>query len=68
MPIFGGGEYPAISLKLREMNEPINVLTGIDCWLDNLICNVPELAMCWHLDGFVQVRLREFIGIGGINV
>ena len=54
MPIFGGGEYPAISLKLRDMKEPINVLTGIDCWLDNLICNVPELAMCWHLDGFVQ--------------
>ena len=28
MPIFGGGEYPAISLKLRDMKEPINVLTG----------------------------------------
>ena len=54
MPIFGGGEYPAISLKLRDMREPINILTGIDCWLDNLICNVPELSMCWHLDGFVQ--------------
>eukprot|EP00116_Pleurobrachia_bachei_P003637 sb/3463899/ len=54
LPIFGGGEYPAISLKLRDMKEPINVLTGIDCWLDNLICNVPELAMCWHLDGLVQ--------------
>ena len=30
LPIFGGGEYPAISLKLRDMKEPINVLTGIN--------------------------------------
>ena len=36
------------------MNKPINVLTGIDCWLDNLMCNVPELAMCYHVDGIVQ--------------
>ena len=38
----------------REMDKPINVLTGIDCWLDNLMCNVPELAMCYHVDGIVQ--------------
>ncbi|CAF4611583.1 unnamed protein product, partial [Rotaria sp. Silwood1] len=37
-----------------DMNKPINVLTGIDCWLDNLMCNVPELAMCYHVDGIVQ--------------
>lgn len=36
------------------MNKPINVLTGIDYWLDNLMCNVPELAMCYHVDGIVQ--------------
>lgn len=46
-----------ISTRLRssrEMDKPINVLTGIDCWLDNLMCNVPELAMCYHVDGIVQ--------------
>jgi hypothetical protein len=37
------------------MSKPINVLTGIDYWLDNLICNVPELAMCYHDNGIVQV-------------
>ncbi len=41
-------------LIFRDMNKPINVLTGIDCWLDNLMCNVPELAMCYHVDGIVQ--------------
>lgn len=54
MPIFGGVHRPCISLRLRDTNEPINVLTGIDYWLDNLMCNVPEVAMCFHLDGIVQ--------------
>ena len=31
------------------------MLTGLDYWLDNLMCNVPELAMCFHLNGIVQV-------------
>ncbi|OXB62956.1 hypothetical protein ASZ78_014968 [Callipepla squamata] len=55
MPIFGGGRYPAVSLRLRDNNKPINVLTGIDYWLDNLICNVPELVMCFHVNGIVQI-------------
>ena len=37
------------------MSKPITVLTGLDYWLDNLMCNVPELAMCFHIDGIVQV-------------
>lgn len=96
MPIFGGGRYPAVSLRLRlvskkfdlrinlcchvvylnlclvtllllnlisnflavffrDNNKPINILTGIDYWLDNLMCNVPELVMCFHVNGIVQV-------------
>ena len=39
------------------MDKPITVLTGLDYWLDNLMCNVPELAMCYHVDGIVQVTL-----------
>lgn len=54
MAIFGGSNRPCISLRLRDMHQPINILTGIDYWLDNLMCNVPEVAMCYHLDGFVQ--------------
>ncbi|XP_065071675.1 erythroid differentiation-related factor 1-like isoform X2 [Rhopilema esculentum] len=54
MPIFGGGLFPAVSLKLRDATKPINILTGLDYWLDNLICNVPELAMCYHTEGIVQ--------------
>lgn len=54
MPIFGGGTHPCISLRLRDMTKPINVLTGIDYWLDNLMSNVPEVVMCYHLNGIVQ--------------
>lgn len=36
------------------MRRPISVLTGIDYWLDGLMCNVPEVLMCCHLDGIVQ--------------
>ncbi|XP_018053067.1 PREDICTED: erythroid differentiation-related factor 1 isoform X1 [Atta colombica] len=54
MPIFGGQTHPCISLRLRDMTKPISVLTGIDYWLDNLMCNVPEVVMCYHLNGIVQ--------------
>jgi len=40
---------------------PINVLTGLDYWLDNLMCNVPEVAMCFHIDGIVQVRRHSHL-------
>ena len=54
MHIFGNQSRPCISLRLRDMQKPINVLTGIDYWLDNLMCNVPEIFLCWHCDGIVQ--------------
>ncbi|XP_069191990.1 erythroid differentiation-related factor 1 isoform X2 [Procambarus clarkii] len=54
LPIFGGGTHPCVSLRLRDMSKPINILTGIDYWLDNLMCNVPEVVMCYHLEGIVQ--------------
>uniref|UniRef100_A0A336KHL9 CSON010590 protein n=1 Tax=Culicoides sonorensis TaxID=179676 RepID=A0A336KHL9_CULSO len=54
LPIFGNANRPCITLRLRDSRQPISVLTGIDCWLDNLMCNVPEVVMCYHLDGIVQ--------------
>ncbi|KAJ8981561.1 hypothetical protein NQ317_009821 [Molorchus minor] len=54
LPIFGGGTHPCISLRLHNMNKPISILTGIDYWLDNLMSNVPEVVMCYHLNGIVQ--------------
>jgi len=36
------------------MSKPMNALTGIDYWLDNLVCNVNELLMCNHLNGIIK--------------
>lgn len=49
--------YLIVWFICRDMNTPINVLTGLDYWLDNLMCNVPEVAMCFHVDGIVQVHV-----------
>lgn len=37
----------------RDNNKLINVLIGIDYWLDNLICNVLEFVMCFYVNGIV---------------
>jgi hypothetical protein len=43
MPIFGDAEHPCISLRLHNSNKPINILTGMDYWLDNLMCQVSDV-------------------------
>lgn len=60
MPIFGDANHPAVSLRLHDVNRPINVLTGLDYWLDNLMSSVPEVVMCYHLDGIVEKYGKKF--------
>jgi len=36
------------------MSEPLSMLTGIDYWLDNLMCDIPETELCYHINGIVQ--------------
>ncbi len=54
MPIFGDKEHPCVSLQLQDATKPANVLTGLDYWLDNLMCQVPEIVMCFHIDGMIK--------------
>ena len=54
MPIFGDKDHPSVSLRLHNVQKPIHILTGLDYWLDNLMCQVPEVLMCFHLNGIVQ--------------
>lgn len=65
IPIFNIGSS-LVSLRLREASSPINVLTGLGYWLDNLMCNIPEVAMCYHLGGFVQVIAVPHAGNNGL--
>lgn len=50
----------SVTVFFRDNNKPINILTGIDYWLDNLMCNVPELVMCFHVNGIVQVNYSYY--------
>jgi len=54
LQIFGGDGNPAVSITLAENEKPINILTGVDCWLDNLICDIPEVVMYFHDNGFLK--------------
>jgi len=54
--IFDDQTHSCISLRLRDMTKPINVLRRIDYWLDNLMCNVLEVVMCYHLNDMVQKK------------
>ncbi|EFX79280.1 hypothetical protein DAPPUDRAFT_104540 [Daphnia pulex] len=49
MPIFGGGTHPCLSLRLRDMSKPINVLTGLNYWLDNLMSKDDEIVVLYDL-------------------
>ena len=53
IPIFGNKNHPAVTLRLTDSQE-INVLTGIDYWLENLMFSVPEVVMCFHINGIVE--------------
>jgi len=62
--IFDDQTHPCIRLQLRDMTKPINVLRGIDYWLNNLMCNVLKVMMCYHLNDIVQkkevIKTKDF--------
>ena len=70
IPIFGNSNHPAVTLRLSEKQE-INVLTGIDYWLENLMFSVPEVIMCFHINGIVQnyehIKTDDIPKVAGFN-
>ena len=54
LPIFGMGTHPAVSLYVEDATQPINVLTGIDLWLDSLMNNVPEVLMAYRVENVIR--------------
>ncbi|GMF47286.1 unnamed protein product [Phytophthora fragariaefolia] len=46
--------HPAVSLKLHDMDKELSLCTVLDYYLDNVIANIPELAICMHSKGLVR--------------
>jgi hypothetical protein len=45
--------YP-ISLKLLQSEKMLNPISCLDVWLDNVMHNVEESAICYHKNGVVK--------------
>ena len=49
-----GYHAPGISVRLHEANSAATSLVCLDYWLDNVMANAGEVALCLHTDGVVQ--------------
>ena len=45
---------PGFSVGLHEANSAATSLVCLDYWLDNVLSNAHEVALCLHTDGVVQ--------------
>lgn len=67
--LFSNKEHPAVSLKLHDMDTDLSLITVLDYYLDNVIANIPELAICMHSNGLVRgyklVETREIPYLSG---
>ncbi|ETO85694.1 hypothetical protein F444_00666 [Phytophthora nicotianae P1976] len=52
--LFSNQEHPAVSLKLHDVDQELSLCTVLDYYLDNVIANIPELAICMHSKGLVR--------------
>ncbi|VDM60724.1 unnamed protein product [Angiostrongylus costaricensis] len=54
LPIFGGGQFPNLSIHMSEQAKPISVLFGVDTFLERIICSLSRSVVVYHEDGPVE--------------
>ncbi|KAH9101057.1 hypothetical protein Ae201684P_007245 [Aphanomyces euteiches] len=69
--LFSNKDHPAVSLKLHDMDKDMSLCTALDYYLDNVIANIPELAICLHSKGYVRgyqlIQTRDIPFLNGAS-
>lgn len=54
LSVYRTDNHPAITMKPLDASREVELSTCLDLYLDNVIANVPELALCLHAKGFLR--------------
>lgn len=66
--VFGTEGHPTILIKPIDVTHEIEFSTCLDYYLDNVMSNVPELALCLHSKGFLRsIKMIDRNNIPNIN-
>lgn len=54
LSVYRTDAHPAITMKPLDASREVELSTCLDLYLDNVMANVPELALCLHAKGFLR--------------